>query len=95
VEAFVDGGPESGTKARPGVILAGTDRVAVDVVAVAILRSLGTTREVARGSVWQLEQIQRAVELGLGASSAEQIEIVTADQAGRSLADTLRPIIAA
>ena len=38
VEAFVNGGPEAGRKARPGVILAGTDRVAVDVAAVAILR---------------------------------------------------------
>jgi uncharacterized protein (DUF362 family) len=95
VEAFVDGGPESGRKVRPGVILAGSDRVAVDVVAVALLRSLGTTDAVARGSLWQQEQIRRAVELGLGAAGADQIEIVTADASGRALADELRRIIAA
>jgi uncharacterized protein (DUF362 family) len=94
VEAFVSGGPESGRKVRSGVILAGTDRVAVDVVAIALLRSLGTTAEVARGSIWRQEQIERAVELGLGAAAAEQIEIVTVDRAGQVLADDLRRIIA-
>jgi uncharacterized protein (DUF362 family) len=94
VEAFVSGGPESGRKAHPGVILAGTDRVAVDVVAVAILRSLGTTAALARGSVWDLEQIQRAVELGLGAATADRIEIVTVDRAGRAMADEIRRILA-
>jgi uncharacterized protein (DUF362 family) len=95
VEAFVKGGPASGDLAKPGVILAGTDRVAVDVVAIAILRLLGTTSAVAQGSVWQLEQIQRAVELGLGVGSPEQIEIVTADRAGQTMADDIRRIIAA
>ncbi len=60
------GGPASGKKVRSNVILAGTDHVAIDVVAIGLLRSLGTTPDVAQGSVWQLEQIQRAVELGLG-----------------------------
>ncbi len=93
VEAFVNGGPESGKVMKPGVILAGTDRVAVDVVALGILRSLGTTNDVSQGSVWQLEQIRRAVELGLGATSDEQIEIVTADAASQTMADQIRPLI--
>lgn len=95
VEAFVNGGPESGKTMKPGIILAGTDRVAVDVVAIGILRSLGTTNEVSQGSVWQLEQIRRAVELELGATTDEQIEIVTADAASRTMADQIRPWIAA
>lgn len=95
VEAFINGGPEAGDVAKPGVILAGTDRVAVDVVAIGILRSLGTTSTVSQGSVWQLEQIKRAVELGLGAGSAEQIEIVTADSASQTMADQVRRIITA
>lgn len=94
VEAFINGGPESGDVAKPGVILAGTDRVAVDVVAIGILRSLGTTTAVSQGSVWNLEQIQRAVELGLGAKSHEQIEILTADRASQTMADQIRSIIA-
>ena len=95
VEALVNGGPEAGKKVKSNVILAGTDRVAVDVVAIGILRSLGTTEAVSRGSVWQLEQIRRSVELGLGATHSEQIEIVTADQAGRTVADQVRKIITA
>lgn len=93
VEAFVNGGPEAGDLAKPGVILAGTDRVAIDVVAIGLLRELGTTSAVAQGSVWELEQIQRAIELGLGAGSSEQIEIVTADRASQTIADRIRPLI--
>lgn len=90
VQAFVNGGPDTGKVVQSNVILAGTDRVAVDVVALGILRSLGTTAAVSQGSVWQLEQIRRAVELGLGATNADQIEIVTPDQASRTLADQIR-----
>jgi uncharacterized protein (DUF362 family) len=93
IEAFVKGGPASGDTVAANVMLAGTDRVAVDVVALGILRSLGTTSEVAQGSVWQLEQIRRAVELGLGASNDEQIEIVTADRASQQRADKVRRYI--
>ncbi|KAM3097328.1 DUF362 domain-containing protein [Phormidesmis sp. 146-12] len=95
VEALVNGGPEAGKQVKSNVILAGTDRVAVDVVGIAILRSLGTTEAVSRGSIWQLEQIRRAVELGLGATRAEQIEIITADSAGRGMADQIRKLITA
>ncbi len=94
VQALTDGGPDTGTLASPGIILAGTDRVAVDAVGVAILRSLGTTEEVSRGSIWDLEQIRRAVELGLGAASPEQIELVTADAASEKAADEVRRMLA-
>ncbi len=94
VEALVNGGPEAGKRVQAEVILAGTDRIAVDVVALGILRMLGTTEAVSRGSVWELEQIQRAIQLGLGASSAEQIEFVTADAAAQKMADEIRPLIA-
>lgn len=93
VEAFVNGGPEAGKTVKAGVILAGTDRVAIDVVGTAILRSLGTTSAVSAGSIWQQDQIRRAVELGLGASHPDQIEIVTADAAGRAMADQLLPLL--
>ncbi|WP_255512227.1 hypothetical protein [Aerosakkonema funiforme] len=35
----------------------------------------------------------RAVELGLGAGSAEQIEIVTADSPSQQMADRIRKLI--
>ncbi len=93
VQALTDGGPDTGTLAEPGIILAGTDRVAVDAVGIAILRSLGTTEEVSHGSIWELEQIRRAVDLGLGATSPEQIELVTADAGSERAADSLRRLL--
>jgi uncharacterized protein (DUF362 family) len=94
VEAFVKGGPDVGDKVPANVIVAGTDRVAVDVVALGILRSLGTSQEVNQGSIWNLEQIHRAVELGLGVSHSEQIELITADGASLKVADKIRKYIA-
>ena len=94
VEAFVDGGPARGTKVEAGVMLAGTDRVAIDAVGVAILRLLGTTPEVSRGSIFEQEQIARAAELGLGVSSAKQIQLVTGDAKSEAFAVQVRDILA-
>jgi uncharacterized protein (DUF362 family) len=94
VEAFVDGGPDRGTKVEAGVMLAGTDRVAIDAVGVAILRLLGTTPEVSRESIFEQEQIARAAELGLGVSSAKQIQLVTGDAKSEAFAMRVRDILA-
>ena len=93
VEGFSSGGPASGKLIRPEVILAGTDRIAMDAVGVAILRYFGTTRQVSEGPIFELEQIKRAVELGLGVDSPEMIEIVTDDQAGADFAEEITPIL--
>ena len=93
VEAFVNGGPANGKKLPANVMIAGRDRVAVDVVGLALLRSLGTTSQVSQGSIWELDQIKRATELGLGVSNAEQIEIVTGNQASQNIADQIRPLM--
>jgi uncharacterized protein (DUF362 family) len=90
VEAFTSGGPDVGTKVEAGVILAGVDRVAIDAVGVAILRQLGTTPEVSRGRVFELEQIARAVELGLGVTQPQAITLLSDDADGRAYADQLR-----
>jgi uncharacterized protein (DUF362 family) len=94
VEAFVAGGPDRGTKVVANVLLAGTDRVAIDAVGVGILRLLGTTPEVSRGSIFEQEQIARAAELGLGVSSAEQIQLVTRDAESEAFAAQVRDILA-
>jgi uncharacterized protein (DUF362 family) len=94
VEAFVDGGPDRGTKVEARVMLAGTDRVAIDAVGVAILRLVGTTPEVSRGSIFEQEQIARAAELGLGVSSAKQIQLVTGDAKSEAFAVQVRDILA-
>ncbi len=95
VEAFVDGGPARGTRADANVVLASADRVAIDAVGVAILRSLGTTPDVSRGRVFEQDQIARAAELGLGVTSPEQIELVTDDPESRAFADRIRELLLA
>jgi len=93
VEAFVDGGPATGTRVEAGVILAGSDRVAIDAAGVAILRSLGTTPEVSRGLVFEQDQIARAVELDLGIKSPDQIQLVTDDSGSEAFAEKIRDIL--
>jgi uncharacterized protein (DUF362 family) len=94
VEAFVRGGPNRGALVDAQVILAGTDRVAVDAVGVAVLRHLGTTRQVSQGPIFQLAQIARAVELDLGVHGPEQIELVSADAQSEEYAAQIRAILA-
>jgi uncharacterized protein (DUF362 family) len=77
VIAFVDRGPMEGTRVDANVFIAGTDKIAVDAVGVAILRILGTTPEVMNGPIFEQDQIKRAVELGLGVNSSNEIEFLT------------------
>ncbi|OGL18507.1 MAG: hypothetical protein A3K12_12535 [Candidatus Rokubacteria bacterium RIFCSPLOWO2_12_FULL_71_19] len=95
LEAFLDGGPESGGKAAPGVMIGGLDRVAVDAVGVAMLRLLGTTRAVSAGRVFEQAQIARAAELGLGVGRPELIDLVADDRAGQDLLARIRPVLTA
>ncbi len=93
VEAFVDGGPHIGKRANADVILGGTDRIANDAVGVAILRLLGTIPEVTKGKIFEQDQIKRAAELGLGVTSADQIEIITDDQESEDFAVKVREVL--
>ena len=89
VDAFVDGGPATGKMVSPSVVIAGTDPVAIDAVGVAILRLFGTTPQVSQGKIFALEQIARAVELGLGIDSPERIRIVTGDAESEAYANLI------
>ena len=93
VDAFVSGGPAEGEKVNASVMLASTDRVAIDAVGIAILRRLGTTQAVSDGSIWSQTQIRRAADLGLGAANAAAVELVTQDSASAEMADQLRPFL--
>lgn len=94
LEAFTDGGPESGTLVKPQVMVLGSDRVAVDAVGVAILRMHGGNPTISRGRVFDQEQIARAVQLGLGAKGPEQIDLVTEDPESRKIAERVRQVLA-
>lgn len=93
VEAFVDGGPATGKRVRGDVMLASTDRVAIDAVGVAILKHLGSNAQVMTRPIFAQKQIARAVELGLGAASPEAIELVATDPAGEDFRDRVAAIL--
>ncbi len=93
IEAFVNGGPDQGERVDAQVILAGSDRVAIDAVGVAILRYFGTTTAVSQGPIFQQEQIARAVELGLGVDSPEKIDLITADPESEAYAKEIQQIL--
>ena len=83
--SFVDRGPMEGTRKEANVFVAGTDKVAIDAVGVAILRILGTTPEVSKGAIFEQEQIKRAVELGVGISTPDEIEFITDSEESEKL----------
>ncbi len=76
VDAFVDGGPASGKRAKGNVFFASSDRVAIDACGVAMLKLLGSNPAIMGRPIFEQEQIARAVELGLGAPSPAAIELV-------------------
>jgi uncharacterized protein (DUF362 family) len=94
IVAFTDGGPSRGELKAGNVMIAGHDRVAVDAVGLAMLKSLGANQAIMSRGVFQQEQMARAVELGLGASGPDDIDIVTANEESRAVADGLRVILA-
>ena len=93
IDAFVDGGPGKGTLAKGNAFLASTDRVAIDAVGVAILKHLGSNEKIMKPKIFEQEQIARAVELGLGASSPEQIQLVAADGKTRDYRNKIEEIL--
>ena len=93
IEAFVDGGPATGKRARGDLFLASTDRVAIDAVGVAILKHLGSNDNIMKRKIFDQEQIARAAELGLGASSSLKIEVLSADKESQVYCDRLLEIL--
>ncbi len=90
VDAFTDGGPSQGELKQGNVVLAGSDRVAIDAVGLAVLKELGANEAIMGRGIFEQEQVARAVELGVGVRGPEGIEIVAADGPSRAFADRLR-----
>ncbi len=93
IEAFVDGGPAKGVRKRADVILAGTDRIAIDAVGLAVLKEIGSNTAIMEKKIFEQEQIVRAVEIGLGIKWPDGIEIVTCDERSKEYAERLREIL--
>jgi len=93
IKVFTNGGPERGNVAEPGIMLAGLDRVAIDAVGVAILRSYGSTSKIMNGRIFELDQVRRAAELGVGVKSASEIRLVPLNDESRDVANKIKSIL--
>jgi uncharacterized protein (DUF362 family) len=94
IEVFVDGGPMEGVRKRADVIMAGTDRIAIDAAGLAVLKEIGSNKAIMSKRIFAQEQIARAVELGLGVKSPDAIEIVTGDDESKKYGEKLKSILA-
>lgn len=92
-QGFSHGGPDQGTLIKPGLLLASSDRVAIDAVGVALFRIYGTTPEVMKGRIFEQEQIAHAGNLGIGIDSAEKIELIPLDESSQKAADSIRKVL--
>ncbi|MFW9802931.1 MAG: DUF362 domain-containing protein, partial [Candidatus Thorarchaeota archaeon] len=90
VVSFVDGGPMQGTRKDSNVFVAGTDKIAIDAVGVALLRLLGTTPEVSQGPILEQEQLARAIELGIGISDLDDIKFSSDTPHSKELVERIR-----
>jgi uncharacterized protein (DUF362 family) len=93
IKAFTSGGPEKGELVEPNLLLVSEDRVAIDAVGVAILRLYGANGHVAKGSIFGLDQIRRAAELGVGVESASEIRLTSLDDESRGIAEKIERVL--
>jgi len=92
-EIFVDGGPMTGKRVQANVIFAGTDRIAIDAVGLAVLKHHGSNSALMSRKIFEQEQIARAVELGIGVGTPDEIELVAGDAESREYAAKLKEIL--
>ena len=93
MEIFVDGGPMTGKRVNANVIVAGTDRIAIDAVGLAILKHHGANDAIMSRKIFEQEQLARAVELNLGITTPDQIELITGDAESGAFAGKLKEIL--
>jgi uncharacterized protein (DUF362 family) len=93
IKAFVSGGPERGELVEPNLMLASEDRVALDAVGVAILRMYGANGHVAKGGIFELDQIRRATELGIGVQSASEIRLTPLSDESRNASEKIEAVL--
>jgi uncharacterized protein (DUF362 family) len=93
IEAFADGGPMQGTRKQADVLIAGTDRIAIDAASLAVLKHIGSNKAIMGRKIFEQEQIARAVELGLGVTIPGDIEFVTADEESKGYSESLKSIL--
>ena len=93
IKAFVNKGPDRGDLVEPNLLLASRDRVAIDAVGIAILRLYGSTPNVMKGRIFELDQIRRAAELGVGVKTASETVLVPVDEGSLDIAEKIESIL--
>ncbi|MCX6744538.1 MAG: DUF362 domain-containing protein [Candidatus Parcubacteria bacterium] len=74
-KCFTEGGPGSGKLETPNILLSGNDMVSVDIEGIKILQSYKANNMLGTDP-WALGQIVRAKELGLGARSETDYQVM-------------------
>jgi uncharacterized protein (DUF362 family) len=80
---MIAGGPTSGDAAHANVLLLSGDRIALDAVAVALIRTYDAWPKVTEQGVWEQRQIKRAIELGLGVRGPDELDLVVRSVSGQ------------
>ncbi len=88
-KVMVEGGPWEGRAEEAGLILASGDRVACDVAGLAIIKAYGRWKRLLSTSPWEMGQVKRAVELGLGSANRQEMDLVAASLDGSPAFDAL------
>jgi len=92
LECFISGGPARGEQAHSGVVIAGSDRVAVDTIGVAILK-FHKAESIADVKLKDHKQLKRAEEIGIGSMDSRGITLRTANLANDEKFDDLLTFI--
>jgi uncharacterized protein (DUF362 family) len=95
---MIAGGPVGGTAATTNVIMASGDRVAADVVGLALISHFGQWEKVASQGVWEQRQIRHAQALGVGLADPSRLALITRSLPGDSadfnrLLDTVHRLV--
>lgn len=93
IKAFINKGPEKGYIVTPNLLLMSNDRIAIDAAGIAILRQYNTTNNILNGSIFELEQIKRAAELGIGVQSPDKINIIGINKESETISHDLEEIL--
>jgi uncharacterized protein (DUF362 family) len=76
-KCMIAGGPLGGTAADTNLILASGDRVAADVVGLALIARFGQWEQVSSLGVWEQRQIRHAQALGVGLADPNQLALLS------------------
>lgn len=75
-KCFINKGPASGETREPNLILASTDRIAIDIEGIKIIQEFkGNSLD--RVNPWDLPQIKRAIELEIGSPNETRYQIIS------------------